>query len=54
MCLGKHVAQLEGRHPDRGSAARDARLRDRRLRHQRLRSEFFRGFAALPIRFAPF
>jgi cytochrome P450 len=54
MCLGAHVARLEGRV-----------LIEELLRSmpsyeidtggiQRLRSEFFRGFAALPLRFAPF
>src|SRR5262249_2150248 len=54
MCLGAHLARPEGRilleevlraMPDYEVDASGA---------QRLRSEFFRGFAALPIRFAPF
>ncbi len=53
-CLGAHVAQLEGR------VLLEELLRDMpeyevdEPRALRLRSEFFRGYAALPIRFEPF
>ena len=54
MCLGAHVARLEGRvlleEVLRGMP--DYEIDKAGI--QRLRSEFFRGFAALPIRFAPF
>jgi cytochrome P450 len=54
MCLGAHVARLEGRvlieEVLRGMP--DYEIDTAGV--QRLRSEFFRGFAALPIQFAPF
>jgi hypothetical protein len=54
MCLGAHVARLEGRvlleELLRGMP--DYEIDESGI--QRLRSEFFRGFAALPIRFEPF
>ncbi len=54
MCLGAHVARLEGRilleEVLRGMP--DYQVDEGGV--QRLRSEFFRGFAALPIRFEPF
>ncbi|MGH9203639.1 MAG: cytochrome P450, partial [Vicinamibacterales bacterium] len=54
MCLGAHVARLEGRvlieEVLRGMP--DYEIDTAGV--QRLRSEFFRGFAVLPIRFAAF
>jgi cytochrome P450 len=53
MCLGAHVARLEGRVLI-GEVLR--RLPDYEVDWkgvQRIRSEFFRGFARLPIRFGP-
>jgi hypothetical protein len=54
MCLGKHVAKLEGRIllDEVLRAMPDYQIDSAGI--ARLRSEFFRGFAALPIRFAPF
>jgi hypothetical protein len=54
MCLGSHVAKLEGRvlleEVLRGMPEYEV---DEQAA-VRLRSEFFRGYASLPIRFAPF
>jgi hypothetical protein len=54
MCLGAHVARLEGRVllEEVLRAMPEYEIDEAGI--QRLRSEFFRGFAALPIRFAPF
>jgi cytochrome P450 len=54
MCLGAHVARLEGRIvlEEVLRAMPDYEVDTAGI--QRLRSEFFRGFAALPIRFRPF
>ena len=54
MCLGAHVARLEGRVllEEVLRAMPDYELDETNAR--RLRSEFFRGWASLPIRFAPF
>ena len=53
MCLGAHVARLEGRVliEEVLRAMPDYEIDTAGI--ERLRSEFFRGFAALPIRFAP-
>ena len=54
MCLGAHVARLEGRVvlEEVLRVMPDYEIDTAGI--SRLRSEFFRGFAALPIRFAPF
>ena len=54
MCLGAHVARLEGRILIEEVLRAMPEYEIDTARIQRLRSEFFRGFAALPIRFAPF
>jgi hypothetical protein len=54
MCLGAHVAKLEGRVLLEEVLRAMPDYEIDRDRTRRLRSEFFRGFAALPIRFAPF
>lgn len=54
MCLGSHVAKLEGRvlleEVLRGMPGYEVD----EAGATRLRSEFFRGYASLPMRFAPF
>jgi len=54
MCLGAHVARLEGRVllEEVLRAMPDYEIDEARA--SRFRSEFFQGFAALPLRFAPF
>ena len=54
MCLAAHVARLAGRVllEELLRGMRDYEIDESGI--QRLRSEFFRGFAALPIRFKPF
>jgi cytochrome P450 len=54
MCLGAHVARLEGRVviEEVLRVMPDYEIDTDGI--QRLRSEFFRGFAALPLRFRPF
>ena len=50
-CLGAHVARMEGRVLLQELLARAPRYEALPERAERLRSEFFRGFASLPIRF---
>jgi cytochrome P450 len=50
LCLGKHVALMEGRVLIQELLARAPRYEVEESRAQRFRSEFFRGFATLPIR----
>jgi cytochrome P450 len=54
MCLGAHVARLEGRVVIEEVLRVMPEYEIDAAGIQRLRSEFFRGFAALPIRFPPF
>jgi cytochrome P450 len=54
MCLGAHVARLEGRVLLEEVLRAMPEYEVDSAGIERLRSEFFRGFAALPIRFAPF
>jgi cytochrome P450 len=53
MCLGAHVARLEGRVLLEEVLRRLPDYEVDEARAVRLRSEFFRGFGRLPIRFAP-
>jgi cytochrome P450 len=49
LCLGKHVAAMEGRVILEELLARAPRYEVDESRAERFRSEFFRGFASLPI-----
>ena len=49
LCLGKHVAQMEGRVILEELLARAPDYEVDEARAERFRSEFFRGFATLPI-----
>ena len=52
-CLGAHVAQMEGRILLEELLALDPEYEIVEDEIVRIRSEFFRGFSAMPIRFAP-
>jgi len=52
-CLGAHVAVMEGRVLLQELLARAPRYEAFPGRAERLRSEFFRGFASLPVRLGP-
>jgi cytochrome P450 len=52
-CLGHNVARMEGRVLLEELLARIPDYEVLEDRAVRIRSEFFRGFAALPIRFSP-
>ena len=52
-CLGAHVARMEGRVLLQELLARAPRYEVLEERAERIRSEFFRGFAALPVRLGP-
>lgn len=52
-CLGHHVARMEGRVLLEELLARIPDYEVVAERAVRIRSEFFRGFASLPIRFRP-
>ncbi len=52
ICLGIHVAQMEGRILLQELLARAPEFQVDRNRAVRVRSEMFRGFSRLPIRFA--
>jgi cytochrome P450 len=53
MCLGAHVARLEGRILLEEVLARMPEYAVDESGLVRLRSEFFRGFAKLPLRWQP-
>ncbi len=54
MCLGSHVAKLEGRVLLEEVLRGMPEYEVDEAAATRLRSEFFRGYASLPMRFAPF
>lgn len=54
MCLGSHVAKLEGRVLLEEVLRGMPEYEVDEAGAKRLRSEFFRGYASLPMRFAPF
>jgi cytochrome P450 len=54
MCLGSHVAKLEGRVLLEEVLRAMPGYEVDEAGATRLRSEFFRGYASLPMRFAPF